>query len=621
MLLSLILLLLLLAIAYFQATLGFFSALIMAVLTICCSAAALGTHEWVAIHWLAPFWKPNFACAIALGATFGIPLIIVRVVTDKFIRRSCLLPSMIDRIGAGVCGVITALVLVGTMALAVQMVPFSYTFLGYSRIAVPKKEDPKDGGEKPTAPVITADERDLWAKPDRFAVGFASALSAGTFSGERLLSEDYPDFVQAVGWNNATDAEISRFVPPRSIGIVRTAPLSFVYHYKAGNERSGEPAVYEPRTPSPGKEFRMIRVELRRGARDENKYYSFTLRQFRLVGRVEGDDVNEQYFPIAIQQEDATQSANRHIRTKHTTWGEWHVVDDPVEPRDDNNNEVEIVFELPERFKPSFLEYKRCTRVRVTFESEGTTTEANVPPAPTQQVATTEPTAPPASVSPPPPAEPEPERRPARGTRGEGNVPDSGRGGRVRGLTTQVGQSHFGDDIPMTLRAYQALRDASFSRQGMDNGHLVGYVDEQESGSGRAVRKFDVPPEKRLLHLNVGRLHARSGLGQALDFAATTVQNYVVEDSNGQRYQIVGKYAIANVEGRQVIEVQYFPNQAGSIGGLGQFNKIQDQHLKDDYELVLLFLVDPGATIVSFSTGGAATRADDLREENLVAPQ
>ena len=69
-----------------------------------------------------------------------------------------------------------------------------------------------------------------------------------------------------------------------------------------------------------------------------------------------------------------------------------------------------------------------------------------------------------------------------------------------------------------------------------------------------------------------------------------------------------------------MLEVQYFPEQAGTAGGLGKFTQILDRHLKGDYQLVMLFLVDPGATMVSFSTGGSATRKDDLRDDNLKAP-
>ena len=70
-----------------------------------------------------------------------------------------------------------------------------------------------------------------------------------------------------------------------------------------------------------------------------------------------------------------------------------------------------------------------------------------------------------------------------------------------------------------------------------------------------------------------------------------------------------------------MLEIQYFPEVAGSVGGVGKFNRIKEDKLKRDEPLVLLFLVDPGARIVSFSTGGDATRRDDLTSDNLVAPQ
>ena len=59
--------------------------------------------------------------------------------------------------------------------------------------------------------------------------------------------------------------------------------------------------------------------------------------------------------------------------------------------------------------------------------------------------------------------------------------------------------------------------------------------------------------------------------------------------TGGREYRICGKYALADVNGERYIEVQYFPNQVGSMGGLGQFQRIKDSDLKDDYELVLLF--------------------------------
>ena len=111
--LSLLVVTLIFAITIFQATQGLFSATIMMVLTICCAATAYGTYEWVAVEWIAPYWKPDYAHALALGLVFGVPLLLARLVFDRLIRRSCLLPAGVDRIGAGVCGMVTAFLMVG----------------------------------------------------------------------------------------------------------------------------------------------------------------------------------------------------------------------------------------------------------------------------------------------------------------------------------------------------------------------------------------------------------------------------------------------------------------------------------------------------------------------------
>jgi hypothetical protein len=146
-------------------------------------------------------------------------------------------------------------------------------------------------------------------------------------------------------------------------------------------------------------------------------------------------------------------------------------------------------------------------------------------------------------------------------------------------------------------------------------------VDAQEGGTNEPLSRFAVPEDKRLLQLNVQALQAGSLFGRALAQAITTVQNYTVTDASGRQFKVIGKYAQAVVQGESILEIQYFPEQVGTVGGLGKFNRIKEDELTRQDEFVLLFLVEPGAQIVTFSTGGAASREDDLRAENLVAPQ
>ncbi len=629
MIFKLLFLLLLVGVAFFQSTQGLFSALIMMVLALSCAAGAIGSHEWVAVHWVAPYLRPDYAYSVALAVSFGIPLVLLRLVADKFITRACMLPLWVDRIGGGLCGLVTAFLVVGVMSHAVQNLPFGPSIIGFARVdATNSNALPIDGVEA-TPPDPDAPQQNLILEPDRIALNVGSMMLAGVFSGTHSFIDDHPDLVQTSAWVNAVPTQVSRFVKPESISIVRTQTVPFVYDFKPAKQstrRGGGgdsiPATYDPIDPAAGKEFHMVRVKLKNTARDKHSSHIFTLRQFRIVGQNPQQNHMTQYLPIAIQDADSTQTINRHIRKKETNGKDWPVINETLSPRPDNNSEVEIVFELPIGFQPSHLAYKRGAFADVSFDNEAEHEipdrhNTNAPPPSTAN-----------NVAPVKPASNNSNSTRRRGRRKRGNnstsdaaVPNSGRGGNVRGFTANQGKSFFGSQLPMTLTAYRKLKDVELSGDKLVNGHLYGVVSEQDGGTKPVVDNFDVPDDKRLLQLNTTRLHTRSGLGKALDFASRTVQNYLVEDDRGNKYQMCGKYAITTVNGQRIIEVQYFKDQFGSIGGVGAFDKIKDAHLKKNYELGLLFLVPPGAKIVRFSTGGAATRADDLSGEDLIAPK
>ena len=219
--LSLLLLLLLIAILLYQTLHGFFNAMLMAVLTVCSAALAIGTYQWVAGNWLAPNWKPEYAQALALGGTFGVSLIVLRVITDQVIKRANLLPSLIDRVGAGICGLVTSLTIVGVLGFCLQLVPFDRNVLGYARLPQIEPERDEEGNSPEPRP-FDAKEEDLWFGLDRFAVAMVGMFSDGVFSGKNSLNRENPDLVQEVGWVNSTRAEVSRYAPPGCVSVMKT---------------------------------------------------------------------------------------------------------------------------------------------------------------------------------------------------------------------------------------------------------------------------------------------------------------------------------------------------------------------------------------------------------------
>ncbi len=591
------------AVFVYQAKTGLYSALIMVSLTICCAGLAYGTFEWVGNHFLVGLWKADFGMALSLALTFGVPLLALRLAADHWLRRACLLPVMVDRIGAGVCAAVTALIMTGVAVTCVQMLPFNGAILGFARLPVYVKISDRSSE---TVPDPAAGENELFLRPDRFSYAVAAVLSDGVFSSRRSLRDEYPDFVQAVGQLNAVPTEVSRYAPNDSVSVVRTRRLQFVYRYtpgEAGSGRNSTPTrgTYGMERAKPGHEFQMVRVRLGNDARDANRSHIFSLRQFRLVGREDADGPARQFFPLAIQQNDIpadeVDTTQYHISKRRGAGGDWSITADVLRPRDGNNDQVEVVFEVPVGLRPEYIAYKWSARAAVTF---GGSVDEPLPP----------------TTEAPPPASPPTERR----QRTPSVESTSGRGGNVRGVATSEGQSFFGDAMPLTMRSYQRLKNAEVSRGALTGGHLVGNVQEQEAGSDRAVRRFSVPSGKRLLHLDSEYLRARSTLGGAMTFAVNTVQNYIVTDATGRQYRVCGKYARATVENEEVLEVQYFSEPVGSIGGLSEFHRIKEQHFTGEYQLVLLFLVEPGARLVSFTSGGSASRQEDLTDQNLVAP-
>ncbi|RME40881.1 MAG: hypothetical protein D6788_02425, partial [Planctomycetota bacterium] len=367
MILSILVVVLIAGIAIRQGSQGFFSGLIMAMLTLCCAAGALNTYEWIGGQWgvqLIGRWNPDYTLPITLAVLFTVPLVLLRLLFDRLIRRACLLPAMVERVGGGLCGLLTALTMVGVAAICVQMVPFANgKVLGFSRVPAVNPL------QQPPPPLPTDEkERNLWLSPDRFAAAVAALTSDGIFSGPHSFVKDHPDLVQAIAWNNATHPMVSRYAPPHSIAVVETAPVDRVYRVieKSGRNEPKQ-TEYEPKDPPSGHEFRMVRVRLKDAARDARRAHVFALRQFRLVGSNPSRHRVEQYHPIAIQQADASQPVNRHVVARKRGGTFWPVIYDIFSPRDDNNNEVEVVFELPTGFQPSFIEYKLGARANVTF--------------------------------------------------------------------------------------------------------------------------------------------------------------------------------------------------------------------------------------------------------------
>ena len=113
MLFSIVVALMVLLVAAFWAYQGFFSGVIMFFESVVAAMLAFALFEQ--IH---SMWEDSIGVGIGLPLAFMlvflISLALMRVFTDKFIPNNVRFPLYVDRVGGGVAGFFTGLVLVGS---------------------------------------------------------------------------------------------------------------------------------------------------------------------------------------------------------------------------------------------------------------------------------------------------------------------------------------------------------------------------------------------------------------------------------------------------------------------------------------------------------------------------
>src|SRR5436190_1793245 len=110
-------------IAFFHYTQGFFSAALSAIIAILAASLALGYHETVVSSLLQGRFADQ-AGAMALVIIFAVVYFLLRWMFDSFVPGNIRMPAIVDKIGAGVMGLIAGIFAGGIVAIAAQSLPF-----------------------------------------------------------------------------------------------------------------------------------------------------------------------------------------------------------------------------------------------------------------------------------------------------------------------------------------------------------------------------------------------------------------------------------------------------------------------------------------------------------------
>jgi hypothetical protein len=579
-------LVLFLGIAGYQAIQGTFSALIMLVLTILSGAVAANYYVPLSQSFLLEYIG-DYADAASLAGIFFITLMVLRALSDHFIRGNVVIYNLPNKIAAGALSIPTALIIVGMADISFEMLPFGDRVLMFERFKVSADRTVKQGGLFPYA-----DEAAGW---------FLTKFSGGSLAGGTEFGLAHPDWAaEASADRIAVQKESKHVVPPASVQVTKawriSSPLMVKEFTLGGVSKMLNVTVSDKLQPRDGYVYLAVEMNLNSNAADGDGNYRFGWGQVRLSG-YKGTAKNKLIDAYAIGVQNPNLPAEfDYLRIKVPTPPPEG--DDEALPGERNYGYVSksgsavVVFEVPEDFTPVYLVFKRYGKAAVPKIAEKAESPAETPKA-----------------------------NAAEQPNVVGGVERPGWHSELQLISKGTG---FTSELPFALKSgavQQGGSDVEISMNKFVHGHISGNIgggSGLDSGSGMVVNQFEVPSEKRLLRLECVIDPAQSSILRPIFSAVQGVVQKKAIAKDGHVFLPVGQYIVVGDGAEQQVELVYDPDaeMTGRVEPL-QSVKMNELGAKSG-RLGLLYLVPPGTELERFELGGTPIEAQTLR---LKAPQ
>ena len=569
-------LLLVVGITFMNSIFGLFSGLINAFCAIIAAVVALGYSEALndlitkqtGLH-------PSYSEPVCLIVLFIITLVALRLAVDKGIRGNVRIPMYLDWGGGAVAGIVIGQICVGILLLGVMMLPFGGRVMQYQRYERDEDNDVDDRG------YVEFRRNSIWLRSDEFTAGLVNLLSNGSLRGKTPLAAVYPNFPEWVSWSGNTVQPEPITAPRRDDkgdGFERGLRVAMWWEPKGSVEgryrkelptRENQAPQYTRKVYTPEADMKLIAVQLEMDqssadrAGKQSPYHRFRPTMIRVVG-----DVNEE---------------PRHYAAR-LLGGADPRIGDALRIADVDNNfaiaagaktVVNAYFEVDEEFRPHFVEYRRHAR-------------AAVPPEPADKPPDEALAAVAAATS----AEPQRGTGTRRGTTGF-----------MRTLVQPYGDI---DDLPFRMSAARVRGGTDVTVEGelFVSGRIAGDRERLEASEDEAtVGKFKLPAGSHLCQVRYQPYKAQTLVGDVFNYAARTANQYSAYDNEGNRYPLVGYFAIVpRSRGTTYLELFFAGGRDDPLSmtfrGMLDFKHIEPRELtQEQAELGLLFLVPPGKMI------------------------
>jgi hypothetical protein len=267
--------------------------------------------------------------------------------------------------------------------------------------------------------------------------------------------------------------------------------------------------------------------------------------------------------------------------------------------------QLDVVFEVPEDFKPWYIEFKRGARVELS-----------------EKLSRKEPMDPIVSGSAKESAREaadESGKEPAKeaGKQEKGTKASKDKAPPVEVGAAPGGRTHVADaikertgvsaELPVPLNAKDSQVGQHLRSGKLYEGHFAVDIPEDGGDGGEQITEFYVPKDKRMVQIGAEQTIPLSMLGTALNYAAKVAAQVRITATDGRQFFAQGVYSAARVSGKLVFEIQYWPEAEVPERlkePLRLTASVMKQAKPSERKFGYLFLVDPGVEITSFSTGG-----------------
>lgn len=319
MILSLVLILFVLVVAFFHYLQGFLSATISCILCAISLLVAFNYYE-PAVTAMSPGKFADSAHAMMLVVLFAVTYLVLRIIFDKLIPGNVRVPAIVDKVGGGIMGLITGMLAVGLVAVAAQALPFGPSIGGYARYRVREQANvrvPTDAGERDRVIYDEFAERTFNSETenqtlilpiDDFVMGFVYHTSDGSVAGRQPFARIHPDYLQELfGQRIGIQQGAKRSAAP--VAGSDTVAVQGVY-YISGDLPQVDGEVSAVRNPSGGEEklpakfsppasssVIVVRIQFKTDATDDDRRTRVSTGAVRMVGRT-ADGKYQQWFPI-----------------------------------------------------------------------------------------------------------------------------------------------------------------------------------------------------------------------------------------------------------------------------------------------------------------------------------